>query len=505
MITDVKENGKTYTPSWVAKVILDGIGYTKDIRYKAIIEPSCGDGQIMEEIVRRYISDLPKGLTLEQKRDLIFTHLHGWDIDSEAIEKCRQRLDAVAREYGLVSVKWNLRIIDSIILANIQALAEQFYFCVGNPPYIRIQHLGEERRKAVQSQWKLTKVGAADMYLAFFEIGLYLLRPDGKLGYITSNSYFKTKAGLLLRKHLKDNKLVASITDFGYSQVFKDATTYTAITILDKKTKATEFAFSEGDGETEKITYKRKISLAALDDSNWTFCSDEDRIRLETLTQGTPLGKLARISTGLATLANNIYIFKPTLSIINGCVMLTRNGKVFPIEESILKAAVKASTVKRSNEDQGLKIIFPYKKNKDGKHTIIPEKELEKDYPNVYTYFKEMRSELDRRDKGKPNPVAWYAFGRTQGLDSTFGPKILTAPMNLKPVFVVREQRNETYFDGYGIVPNHQKIKLERLAELLNTDRMKTFVNATSRSYSGGYKSYAKGFITNFGIDEEKL
>lgn len=56
-----------------------------------------------------------------------------------------------------------------------------------------------------------------------------------------------------------------------------------------------------------------------------------------------------------------------------------------------------------------------------------------------------MKPELDKRDKGKLNPVSWYAFGRTQGLESTFGEKLLTSTMNKKPNFIYCEDEESTF------------------------------------------------------------
>jgi hypothetical protein len=39
------------------------------------------------------------------------------------------------------------------------------------------------------------------------------------------------------------------------------------------------------------------------------------------------------------------------------------------------------------------------------------------------------------------------------------------------------------------------------LAEKLNSDDMKYYIDNTSKNYSGGYKSYAKSFIKDFGIE----
>jgi len=55
-----KLNGIVYTPSWVVKLILDNLDYINNIYSKKIIDPACGDGAFLSEIVARFIEDARK-------------------------------------------------------------------------------------------------------------------------------------------------------------------------------------------------------------------------------------------------------------------------------------------------------------------------------------------------------------------------------------------------------------------------------------------------------------
>ena len=113
-----------------------------------------------------------------------------------------------------------------------------------------------------------------------------------------------------------------------------------------------------------------------------------------------------------------------------------------------------------------------------------------------------IKESLDKRDKGKSNQVAWYAFGRSQGLDTSFGKKILTSPINLKPNFIVWEREDYTFYAGYCIKFDGN---LKLLAKYLNSQDMEFYINHISRNYQNNYKSFAKSFIENFGIADETL
>jgi len=94
--------------------------------------------------------------------------------------------------------------------------------------------------------------------------------------------------------------------------------------------------------------------------------------------------------------------------------------------------------------------------------------------------------------------VAWYAFGRSQGLDISFGKKILTSPINLKPNFIVWEREEYTFYAGYCIKFDGD---LKLLAQYLNSKDMEFYINHISRNYQNNYKSFAKSFIEKFGVD----
>jgi hypothetical protein len=48
---------QVFTPQDYVKKLLDSVDYTHDLYGKKIIENSCGDGNILAEVVQRYIED----------------------------------------------------------------------------------------------------------------------------------------------------------------------------------------------------------------------------------------------------------------------------------------------------------------------------------------------------------------------------------------------------------------------------------------------------------------
>ena len=76
----------------------------------------------------------------------------------------------------------------------------------------------------------------ADLYAYFFEQGVRLLKEGvGRLGYISSASFFRSRSGEPLRQFLSESTALEKVVDFGDLQIFKGVTTYPAIVCLRKR------------------------------------------------------------------------------------------------------------------------------------------------------------------------------------------------------------------------------------------------------------------------------
>jgi len=143
-----KLNGLVYTPVFIVHKILDDVGYIgASILGKRIIDPACGDGRFLVEVAKRIIELSPKN-ELKQNLECIY----GWDIDSNAVKECIDNLNALVP----IPVAWNVRQTNSVkhihkrSLFSLENETEGFDFIIGNPPYIRVQHLDIEQRQYIQ-------------------------------------------------------------------------------------------------------------------------------------------------------------------------------------------------------------------------------------------------------------------------------------------------------------------------------------------------------------------
>ena len=101
-------------------------------------------------------------------------------------------------------------------------------------------------------------------------------------------------------------------------------------------------------------------------------------------------------------------------------------------------------------------------------------------------------------DKGEKKYEAWYAYGRTQGLN-TFGPKIILPMMDNKPSFIRVEEEDTLIYCGYAIYPQNKE-DFPLLEKILNSELMWFYIKKTSKDYAGGFKSFAKNYVKNFSI-----
>lgn len=92
---------------------------------------------------------------------------------------------------------------------------------IGNPPYVRQEKLSED--KPFYQDHYDTYHGAADLFVYFFGQGLRLLRPGGRLAYISSNSWLRANYATTLRRFLRLQTSVEQVIDLGNTRVFADA------------------------------------------------------------------------------------------------------------------------------------------------------------------------------------------------------------------------------------------------------------------------------------------
>lgn len=104
-MNQAKLNGQIFTPDFLVDLILDQAGYTKNILKKHVIDNSCGDGQFLIKIIKRYCKAfLAENSNLETLKGHLETYIHGIDIEKGHIKQALFRANQVASQYKLYNV-----------------------------------------------------------------------------------------------------------------------------------------------------------------------------------------------------------------------------------------------------------------------------------------------------------------------------------------------------------------------------------------------------------------
>ena len=495
LIDDKKRDryGIVYTPNMIVDYI---VNETVKKNSKTICDPSCGTGVFLVCAVKK----LHK-LTGKPVSEIIERNIYGSDILDEHIEYCKILLTLymLSTKEEKRNISFNLKACNSLTFDWKKENPEGFDVVLGNPPYVRIQDITKEEKEELKAKW-ITCNGAYNLYFTFFEMGMSILNKKGVLGYITANSFFTSFAGKSLRQWLQQNKYVDRIIDFTHLTLF-NATSYTCIIFMDKKYK-TKIGYNyinkyEDLNKIHKIKFSDNL-YSDLEYNKWRLLRTDERVIIQKIENtGKPLGIIADIRSGIATLKDKIF-FVPYSS--KNLIEKSHNGKKYFIEKNITRNIIKIPDI-----DDGLtvmpthKIIFPYKKI-NGKYELIPEEIMKSDYPKCYEYLCCVKSILASRDKGKKQYPGWYSYGRKQGFNISCD-KLLTPTFSNRPRFILDNSMEDSFFcNGYAI--HNSEIPLNIIQKILNSVIMDYYITRTSVFVEGGYSCFQKNFIEKFGIPE---
>ena len=492
-----KEKGVVYTPNTITKYIVSNILNCKHI--PTILDPSCGCGAFLltaaEYMHEKY--RIPYS-------EIISSYLYGVDIDPNAIDRAKSLLSLMVLVNGEEEkCRFNLICADALDKATYDRLREMqtdgFDRVVGNPPYVRKKDISQETKDFFYN-WVSSSVGNVNLYIPFFELGLKLLSDNGRLGYITPNSYLQNINGRGLRKFLTAQQHKVEIIDFRDSQVFEKVTSYTCITFIDKSIKTSTISYSRLNetNTLENHTFSEYHYTDFPDGKPWKMQeSSVDEIIHKLESTGTPLSHW-KIRNGLATLKNDIYVFTP-LKEDNDYYYREYNGKEYRIEKKLCIKVVKPNVIKSEAElEQKMEAaIFPYT-HTDNTYQIIEENVFKASFPEAYSFLYEYKSILLNRDKGHGNYPAWYAYGRTQGMNN-FGKKLLIPCISGSPVAVLSLDPNILFYSGYALFSDDTE-ELRILKVFLESEAFWYYIFHTSKPLLKGYMAFAKNYIINFTI-----
>ena len=472
----IKRKCQIFTPQKIVENLLDIAGYNNNLFGKRVLENSCGNGEVLVQIVKKYIDDcINNNFSIRKIKAGLENDLFAFDIDKKLIEDCRNRLNVLTLEYGINSVNWKIYCQDFLKLN----LGEQFDFIIGNPPYVAYQDLPKDVRNFVRKTYSTCQKGKFDYSYAFIEKSYSVLKSGGKLVYIIPSNIFKNIFAHSLRTLIK--KDLCTIIDYPSDFVFKDVLVAPAIIKVVKNSNAEDFIYKSNNNNFQEIRI-RKDSL----NDKWVFENEVEELNFR-------VGDYFKVSCSIATLLNKAFIIKNAKKEGNYYVI-----EGFKFEKDALKKAASPKHIKKNKCSE--LIIFPYHYSDTGKLLRYSEEEMYRLFPCTMQYLELFRKELEERTAEKN--VSWFEFGRSQALNNIIVKKLIVSTVisNCTKAYILEEE--EIPYSGMYIVSKGNK-SLSSLIKVLNTNEFKKYVNQVGVSVKGMSKRIGPKDIENYTYKEE--
>ncbi len=402
--------GAIFTKPEIASLILDLAGYSPGSRRLAedrLLEPSCGDGAFIAEIIRRLISSERRHRGSVDWDD---RHLDG------AITACDLNLGFVLLARAQVCEQLQAEGCGSVRASELAEAWIQhtdflltswphlYDFVVGNPPYVRIEDLPPAVLRRYRELYR-TCTDRADLYVAFFENGLRLLSAEGRLAFICANRFAKNLYGRALREMIAREYHVRHFLNLEHTQPFaSDVSAYPCIAVIDRKRGEPTFAASLDDLELDTLASinpqsDRKAPTAAAtfptwyaDGSPWIATERKSFDLLTSLKSRLPLLENSAADTqvgiGVATGADRVFVTK-------GLIQSVERDCQMPL---VMAADIQPSAVTWS----GHYLVNPFADEDDGSLRECSA------FPGLAAYFEQHRAALMKRHVATKRPDCWF-------------------------------------------------------------------------------------------------
>lgn len=420
--------------------------YAEALRTLRIVDPACGSGAFLVAAfdllaaeyrrVVEHLAVLGEEIDFDPFDEIVTRNLHGVDLNAESVEITRLALwlKSARNQHQLQNLEATIKAGNSLIddpkftvhpfdwRAAFPDVFTQggFDIVIGNPPYVRMELI--KPVKPYLEKHYVVADDRTDLYAYFFERGVGVLKDGGRLGYISSSTFFRTGSGENLRKFLGDNVAVEAVVDFGDLQIFEGVTTYPAIVTLRKG------AAREGETDDGALAFLKVDALPKDLEAEFAAKSQAmPRVRLGAGSwqfEDAPLAKLRdKIVKGKKTLGEAygapLYGIKTGLNEAFVIDRETRDRLVKQDKKSakLLKPFLRGENVKRWRvEPEGLFLINTPKGKVDIKaypairDWLLPfKKELEK-RATKQEWFELQQAQLAYHDKLEAPKIAWPHF-----------------------------------------------------------------------------------------------
>lgn len=500
--SDAVEHGEVFTRRWVVDLILDVIGYTadKDLCNVRLVEPACGSGAFLAAVAARISTSCrthnrPLGEAVSAVRAL--------DLLDRNVEQSR----AVAQEQ-LLDDGWQAEDARRVAHAWVgrgdyllQPDGGGADYVVGNPPYIRLEDVPDDRMAAYRSVCA-TMGGRADIYIGFYEVALRSLNAGGRLGFICADRWMRNQYGRRLRQLVTSSFSVDLALVMHDVDAFEDqVSAYPAITIISNRSQgeavaadttrvfgraqAREFADWYAKDSSESITtpafQAARMPHWFPDEDSWPAASPARLAVLEELTERFNLLEDeetgTRVGIGIATGADKVFLTKDE--------DLVESGRLLPM-------AMVRDTTSGALNWTGTYLVNPWTAEGD----LV---ELSA-YPRLAAYFEEHGAVLRKRYIAIKQPQRWFKTIDKVDHRLTRRAKLLFPDMKLTIHPVLDRGEFYPHHNLYFIVSDVWDMRV--LGGLLLSKVAETFVEAYAVKMRGGTLRFQAQYLRKIRVPD---
>jgi SAM-dependent methyltransferase len=421
-----------------------------------VLDAGCGRGAFVEALLsylRSRGGALPEIVCAEK--------------DGALAEVARRRFGGVARV-----------VVGDLLLMGVEELGGPFDFVISNPPYVSYERISPELRATYRRLFSVAS-GRFDLYMLFFEKALSLLRPGGRLVFVTPEKYLYVQSAEALRRLLAG--YAVEELEFVDERAFGDVLAYPLITVMRKAQPSGPTSVTLRDGRRVEVQLPR-------DGAPWL-----PAILAGEAPRGgcVKLGLLAeRVSAGVATGRDEVFVV-PREAVPQGLRVFaypTVSGR----ELSSFTPGGELDYAKLRHV-----MLVPY--GRDG--GLLDEGRA----GPLLAYLSRFRRALEERyavlREGKP----WYAFHEDPPMPQLLRPKILWPDVAKTPVFYVDAAglavpRHSVYY----LVPRDQRL-LRPLVEFLNGEAVGRWIAAHAQRAANGYLRLQSHVIRELCVPKDML
>jgi len=353
---------------------------------------------------------------------------------------------------------------------------------IGNPPYI--SHDKINFRNYLKHNYE-TFEAFADILCYFFEIGVKILKFNGLLNFITSNSFLKAEYGVPLRKYFNTKGQFIELLNIHNTQIFEDAIVNTVIALFRKgsfnfKTKVinNEYDLSD-DFEIFINSNYFNYSFKDFELPSWNLVHPDylavgRKINKKNRTLET-LG--AKIRLGLATGYNEAFVIDKKKA--NELIMLD------PKNREIIKPLLRGRDIFRYYYKQE-KFILLTKNGVDVKN----------DYPKIYDYLNSFGEKFKKRGaKGKH----WTNLRACSFFDDFKKPKIVWIELSDLNKFTISKDEVYLLNSAYFLIPP-EDLDIYFLLGVLNSKLMLFYLRLIANTSGMGTARWINVYVKKFPI-----